>query len=66
MDERKTDREKRERKETDTVCVCSGREKKRYWVTQKLTQIRTVILRICIGKVAGFAIYICGNFWVTQ
>ena len=28
-----------------------------YWVTQKLTQICTVILRICI---------ICGNFWVPQ
>ena len=25
-----------------------------------------VILRICIGKVAWFAVYICGNFWVTQ
>ena len=37
-----------------------------YWVTQKLTQIYTVNLRIRIGKVALFAIYICGNFWVTQ
>ena len=37
-----------------------------YWVTQKLPQICTVILRICIGKVAWFAVYICGNFWVTQ
>ena len=31
-----------------------------------LPQICTSILRICIGKVAGFAAYICGNFWVTQ
>ena len=37
-----------------------------YWVTHKLPQIRTVILRICIGKVAWSAVYICGNFWVTQ
>ena len=37
-----------------------------YWVTQKLPQICTVILRILIGKVAWFAVYICGNFWVTQ
>ena len=37
-----------------------------YWVTQKLLQIRTDFLRICIGKVAGFAVCICGNFWVTQ
>ena len=25
-----------------------------------------VILRICIGKVTWFAVYFCGNFWVTQ
>ena len=37
-----------------------------YWVTQKLPQICTVIFRIRIGKVAWFAVYICGNFWVTQ
>ena len=37
-----------------------------YWVTQKLPQIWTVILRIRIGKVVWFALYICGNFWVTQ
>ena len=37
-----------------------------YWVTQKLPQICTEILRICIGKVAWFAVYICDNFWVTQ
>ena len=37
-----------------------------YWVTKKLPQICTVILCICIGKVAWFAVYICGNFWVTQ
>ena len=37
-----------------------------YWVTQKLPQICTLILRIRIGKVAWFAVYICGNFWVTQ
>ena len=29
----------------------------------KMPQICTVILRICIGKVA---VYICGNFWFTQ
>ena len=29
-----------------------------YWVTQKLPQICTVILRIRIGKVAWFAVYI--------
>ena len=33
---------------------------------QKLPQICTVILRIRIGKVAWFAVYICGKFWVTQ
>ena len=37
-----------------------------YWVTQKLPQMCTVILRICIGKVAGFVVHICGNFWVTN
>ena len=37
-----------------------------YWVTQKFPQICTDILRICIGKVTWFAVYICGNFWVTQ
>ena len=37
-----------------------------YWVTRKLPQICTVIFRIRIGKVAWFAVYICGNFWVTQ
>ena len=36
-----------------------------YWVTQKLPQICT-ILRIRIWKVVWFAVYICGNFWVTQ
>ena len=30
----------------DFVCISP------YWVTQKLPQISTVILRICIGKVA--------------
>ena len=35
-------------------------------MTQKLPQICTVILRIRIGKVAWFAVHICGNFWVTQ
>ena len=38
----------------------------RYWVTQKLPQICTVIMRICVGKVVWFAVHICGNFWVTQ
>ena len=37
-----------------------------YWVLQKLPQICTVILCICIGKVAWFAVYICGNLWGTQ
>ena len=37
-----------------------------YWETQELPQICTVILRIRIGKVALFAVYISGNFWVTQ
>ena len=37
-----------------------------YWVTQKLPQICTVILRICTGKVAWFAVYIFGNLWVTK
>ena len=30
--------------------------RQRYWVAQKLPQICTVILRICIGKVAWFAV----------
>ena len=34
-----------------------------YWVPQKLPQIYTVIAYICIGKVAWFAVYICGNIW---
>ena len=38
----------------------------KYWVSQKLPQICTVILRICIGKVACFSVYNFGNFWVTQ
>ena len=42
------------------MCICV------YWVTQELTQICTVILRISIGNVAWFAVYIDGNFWVTQ
>ena len=37
-----------------------------YWVTQKIPQICTVILRICIGIVAWFAAFLCGNFWVTH
>ena len=37
-----------------------------YWVTQKLPQICAVILRIRTRKVAWFAVYICGNFCVTQ
>ena len=47
-----------------TIGVCNAASL--YWVTQKLPQICTVILRIRIGKVAWFAVYICGNFWVTQ
>ena len=42
------------------------KEKHEYWVTQKLPQICIVILRIYIGKVAWFAVYICGNLWVTK
>ena len=47
---------------------CQGDQKASpiYWVTQKLPQICTAILRICIGQVAWFAVYICSNFWVTQ
>ena len=37
-----------------------------FWVTQKWPQICTVILRIRFGRVAWFAEYICGNFWVSQ
>ena len=32
-----------------------------YWVPQKLPQISTVNLYICIVKVAWFAVYSCGN-----
>ena len=32
-----------------------------YWVPQKLPRIYTVIAHICIGKVAWYAVYICGN-----
>ena len=46
--------------------LCKAFDNAMYWVTQKLPQICTVILRILIGKVAWFAVYICGNFWVTQ
>ena len=35
-------------------------------MTQKLPQICTVILRIRIGKVAWFAVCICGILWVAQ
>ena len=34
-------------------------------VSQKLPQIYTVIANICIGKVAWFSVYICGNIWNT-
>ena len=34
-----------------------------YWGPQKLPQICTLISYICIGKVAGFEVYICGNIW---
>ena len=30
---------------------------------QKLQQIYIVIAYICIGKVAWFAVYICGDIW---
>ena len=36
-----------------------------YWVSQKLPQIYTVIVYICIGKVVWFAVYICSNLWNT-
>ena len=35
-------------------------------VSKYIPQICTVILRICIGKVACFAVYICGNLWTTR
>ena len=38
----------------------------RYWVTQKWPKICTVILHICIGKIAWFSVYICGNLWTIQ
>ena len=34
-----------------------------YWVPQKLPQIYTAIVYICNRKVAGIAVYICGNLW---
>ena len=34
-----------------------------YWVPQKLPQIYTLIAYICVGKVAWFAVYICGDIW---
>ena len=34
-----------------------------YWVTQNLPLIYTVIAHICTGKVAWFAVNICGNLW---
>ena len=34
-----------------------------YWMPQKLPQIYTVILYICIAEVAWFAVDICGNIW---
>ena len=37
-----------------------------YWVTQKLPQICLVIVCIRVGEIAWFAVYICGNFCVTQ
>ena len=33
------------------------------WVPQKLPQICTVIVCICIGKIAWFTVYICDNIW---
>ena len=39
--------------------------RKVYWVSQKSSQIYTVIAYICIGKVAWFEVYICGNIWNT-
>ena len=60
--------------ESIPICICVAAfdlhiqmiDQLTYWVTQKLPQICTLILRICIGKVAWFAVYICDNFWVTQ
>ena len=37
-----------------------------YWVTQKLPQICSVILRICIGKVAWFEVYICSLYCICS
>ena len=34
-----------------------------YWVPQKLPQIYTIIVYICIGKVEWFSVYIGGNKW---
>ena len=42
--------------------TCFGYGPGTYWVPQKLPQIYTVIAYICIGKVAWFAVYICGNY----
>ena len=54
--------------------VCSTKKNNNYstlivrtcWVPQKLPQIYTLIACICIGKVARFAVYICGNIWNAQ
>ena len=37
-----------------------------YWLTQQLPKMCTLIFRSLYGKVACFAVYICGNCWVTQ
>ena len=37
-----------------------------YWVPQKLPQTCIVIAYICNGKVAWFAVYICGKIWNAQ
>ena len=35
----------------------------KFWGPHNLPQIYIVIVYNCIGKVAGFAVYICGNLW---
>ena len=49
----------------DLIHEYEEKGQKMYWVTYKLPQICTEILRIRIGKVARFAVYIYGNFWGT-
>ena len=45
------------------ILICVSLSPFLYWVPQRLPQIFTVIMYIWIGKVAWFAVYICGNLW---